>query len=79
MFYSRWYWRYAAHFTPVVPPFTLRRGQVLPVFRPFVVGGMVLILLLLVRLHSGQGKCCPLSAFGVGVMLPILLLLAPPL
>ena len=32
----------------LVPPFTLRRGKMLPVFRPLVVGAMLSILLLLV-------------------------------
>ena len=33
----------------LLPPLTLRRGRVLPVFHPFVIGGMVLVLLLLVQ------------------------------
>ena len=74
--FTRWCRRYAACFTAVGAPFTLRRGSMQPEFFAVGVGVVLPILLLLVPpLHYGEVKCCQIFAVCVGVLLPILLLL----
>ena len=81
--FTRWCRRYAACFTAVGAPFTLRRGSMQPEFFAVGVGVVLPILLLLVPpLHYGEVKCCPnfrhwcrryaahFTAVGVGVTLP---------
>ena len=60
-------------FLLLVPPFTLRLGLMLPVFRPLVLPAVDAAFYTTARVNAFR-----FSAVGVGVMLPILLLLVSP-
>ena len=109
LFFGRWCWRYATHFTPVGAAFYTTSRVNAACFLAVGVGVMLPCYCRRCRLlHSCEGKCCPFfgrwgrphpvhftavgttfytkarvnatcfSAVGVGVILPILLLLVPP-